>query len=66
MDQPYEKSYEYEKQMELHIFDWNGRPLHRVLIPEYIKSITVDAQAKKLYGLLNDEAIYVYDLKDII
>lgn len=55
------------KDTHLHIYDWSGRLLYDVTLPEVLHSIAFDANAEMLYGLNRDEnRIYRYDLSGLV
>jgi hypothetical protein len=52
-----------EKEQEIHVFDWEGKALHRYILPHYIKDFTVNEKESAIYGLTAlDEKIYKYTL----
>ena len=65
MDQDYNQSYEVPKEMTVFILDWNLSLLKSLTLKEYILDIAVDPNNKKLYGICEDDKIYVYDLEKI-
>lgn len=66
MDQSYDDSYEVPKQQEVHVFNWEGNPIQKFLLPQYIFNIVVDESSKCMYGISNEEIIYKYDLSDLL
>ena len=62
-NQKYEESFEVEKEMEIHVFDWFGNPLCKYIVPQYITSMTVDENNSCIYGLASDEKVYLYKLE---
>jgi len=54
------------KNMEIHVFDWNGLPLYRLQIDEYLASFCVDPLEKIMYAFDYEENIYQYDLSKIL
>lgn len=64
MDQPYEISYEKEKPMEIHVFNWKGEFIKHYIVSEYILRIAVNNYDNVIYGLAQDSAIYKYDIID--
>lgn len=51
---------------EIHIFDWEGNPVMKIVVAENIMFFTVDEKNKCLYGLTSDEKIYKYDLTEYL
>jgi hypothetical protein len=60
MNQEYDESYEVEKEMEIHVFDWHGNPFCKYIVTEYIIAMAVDEKNGCIYGLSQNEMIYVY------
>jgi hypothetical protein len=53
-----------KKELEIHVFDWDGNPVYKYIIPEYLSCIAVDEIKGRIYGMMRaDEQIYVYDIK---
>lgn len=65
MNQTYDDAYEKPKQQEIHVFDWLGNPIQKLIVNEYIVGFTVDNHQKYLYGIDHNEVIYRYDLPQI-
>jgi hypothetical protein len=64
IDQNYDDTFEVEKEMEVHVFDWEGNPVFKYVIHEYVTCIAVDENGGRLFGLAYlSENIYVYDMK---
>jgi hypothetical protein len=62
-NQSQEDSYEVEKEMEVHVFDWQGNAIYKYIVSQYITAISVDEIQHCLYGLAeNDERVYKYPL----
>lgn len=64
LDQDDEEFGTAERDAEVHVFTWDGRPVARMRVP-YTLSITVDAEDRELYALnyYNDSALVVaYEL----
>ena len=62
MNQPYEDSFAKPKEMEIHVFNWNGK-LERILnVKEYLLTIAVDEDNEFLYGRDNNNNIFKYEL----
>ncbi len=66
MDQEYGLSYETPKKMTLFIFNWDALLVARLIVEEYILNIAVDSKQEKLYGLCEDDKVFVYDLNGVI
>ena len=63
LNQNYDEAFEIEKETEIHVFDWQGKPLYRYRVPQYLSSITVDERNECIYGLSPEgEKLYVYKL----
>jgi hypothetical protein len=61
MNQEYNEAYSVEKEMEIHVFDWQGKAIFKYIVPQYITAISIDEDQHCLYGLaINDEHIYKY------
>lgn len=52
--------------MEIHMFNWKGAALTKILIKENIWQITIDEKEKVLYGITANEQMYRYDLSGIL
>ncbi|MCC8145817.1 MAG: TolB-like 6-bladed beta-propeller domain-containing protein, partial [Bacteroidales bacterium] len=52
-----------KEKVEVHIIDWNGNPVSKLVLDRYVRYITVDTENKVLYGI-NDvsENLYKYDI----
>jgi hypothetical protein len=48
---------------EIHVFDWQGSPVCRYIIPGHMKAITIDENNNILYGLLRSDNRKVYRYK---
>jgi hypothetical protein len=49
--------------IEIHVFDWQGTPVCRYIVPEYTLTIAVDENNRCIYSWPQDlEKIYVYDM----
>jgi hypothetical protein len=53
---------ETPRETEIHIFDWEGNPVAKIYLEDYIGSFAVDIRNKVLYGIDNLEQIYKYDI----
>lgn len=59
----YLKDYEKPSQVEIRVFDWDGIPIKKYVIPEYIWRFTIDEAHDKIYGIdYNSRDVYMYDL----
>lgn len=63
MNQSAEDSFEVEKSMTIHVFDWSGNYRNTLRTEEYIKDISVDKDDNCIYGLDTEGNIYKYNLK---
>ncbi len=63
INQPWRQFPYFEKGVEIHVFDWSGKPVKKINIPESIVFFTVDEPNGYLYGLKVPEEIYRYPLK---
>lgn len=62
MNQTYEDSFAKPKEMEIHVFSWDGK-LEKILkVKEYLLTIAVDDENKFLYGRDNNNNIFKYQL----
>jgi len=52
--------------MEIHVFDWNGYPVFKLVVNEYINDFCVDWGTKIMYAFDYEENIYQYDLSHIL
>lgn len=50
----------------IHVFDWNGKALTRILLEDNITSFAVDIKNKILYGLDNLSYLYKYDISSCL
>jgi hypothetical protein len=49
--------------MEIHIMDWNGNPVCKLILDRKIKDFTVDFDSGFMYAVsLEEERIYRYDI----
>jgi hypothetical protein len=63
MNQDYNEAYDIEKEMEIHVFDWQGTPVYKYIIPQYIRSMIIDENNGYIYAFsLNEEKVYVYKI----
>lgn len=51
---------------ELHIFDWNGKPLYCVKTDIAIIDLTIDTNKNIVYGLTAEEQLYSFDLSNLV
>lgn len=54
------------EQRVIHLFDWNGKALTRILLEDSITSFAVDIKNKTLYGLDNLSYLYRYDISSCL
>lgn len=54
------------KEREIHVFDWNGKAISKILLDGSITSFAVDINNKTLYGLDNLSHIYKYDISSCL
>ena len=54
------------QKVEIHVFDWNGCPLFKLHINEYLDSFCIDPTEKIMYAFDYDENVYQYDLSEIL
>lgn len=58
---------EANKSVEIHVFDWNGEPIYKIIIPNYIRFFDIDQNNGYIYGLNPyDEEIYKYDIRNYL
>lgn len=58
---------ETNKSVEIHVFNWNGEPIYKIIIPNYIRFFDVDLHNGYIYGLNPyDEKIFRYNIKSIL
>lgn len=50
---------------EIHVFDWHGNAVARILLNGNIFSFAIDAKNGNLYVLDNAERLYSYDISDL-
>ena len=62
LNQSYEESFAVEKEMEIHVFSWDGEALFRYKIDNYLEAIAVDEKNQYIYGLGLDEILYKYKI----
>ena len=48
---------------EFHLFDWNGKPVVKIMVPDNIRIFCVDATMSVMYGLTYEDKLFRYDLK---
>ncbi|MDR1170266.1 MAG: TolB-like 6-bladed beta-propeller domain-containing protein, partial [Prevotellaceae bacterium] len=60
-------SYYRSNIMEIHIMDWNGNPVCKLILDRKIKDFTVDFDNGFMYTVsLGEERIYRYDIRDML
>jgi hypothetical protein len=53
--------------MEIHIMDWNGNPVCKLILDRQIIDFTVDFDSGFMYAVsLEEERIYRYDIRDML
>jgi hypothetical protein len=53
--------------VELHIIDWDGNPVCKLILDRKLKSATVDFDAGFMYGVSEmEDRVYRYDIRDIL
>lgn len=62
MNQSNEDSYDVAKEMEIHVFDFDGVYVGRCVVQEYI--IDIDCDGENLYGKNLEGDIYKYTLPE--
>ena len=55
-----------KKPAEIHVIDWQGKPLYKVSLDEKLQKIEIDEQKKIMYGMTEEEKIYIYDIKEVL
>ena len=55
-------SWDTPRKIEIHIFDWDGIPIQKLIIPQNIIYFTIDEKHKQLLGITSNEEIYKYDI----
>lgn len=58
MDQQKEDSYSKEKEMEIHVLDWDGKLIHKLIVDKYIIRLTVDNDDQYIYAMDINDNIY--------
>ncbi len=61
-DQSTEDSNEVPNPMEIHVFDWDGNPVKKLKVQEYIDRVFIDSAPGYLYGYDTEDNIYRYKL----
>lgn len=54
------------KKSEIQVYDWNGNPVCKIIVPEYLLYINIDEKNKQLYGITADEELYRFSIQDIL
>ncbi|MDR1340690.1 MAG: TolB-like 6-bladed beta-propeller domain-containing protein [Prevotellaceae bacterium] len=66
MNQNHNEAYNVEKEMEIHVFDWQGTPVCKYTVPQYIWSIAVDENIGHIYAFSPMlEQVYVYEIEQL-
>lgn len=47
---------------EIHIFDWEGNPIKKLILPQKINKIALDEEQNLLYGMTSSEQVYKYPI----
>ena len=51
---------------EFHVINWEGKALFKLFINEDLRDFNIDWQNGKLYGITNNDIVYVYDVNNIV
>ncbi len=51
---------------EFHVIDWNGNALYKLHIDEPLRDFNIDWYEGVLYGITDDDIVYVYNIKRFI
>lgn len=51
---------------EIHVLDWEGNPLMKLIIPQKIAKIALDEEQKLLYGMTLSEQVFRYNVGEIL
>ncbi len=62
LDQSVQDRYEVPKPMEIHVFDWDGNPVKKLKVQEYLAKVFIDSAFGYLYGIDAEDNIYRYKL----
>lgn len=63
MNQTYEESYEVDKPMEIHVFDWNGNYIRTYVTKQYISRISIAPDDNLIAACDIYDNVYIYPLK---
>lgn len=61
-DQSAKDNYKVSKPMEIHVFDWDGNPIKKLKVQEYLAKVFIDSAPGYLYGYDTEDNIYRYKL----
>ena len=50
---------------EIHVIDWNGNPKYKLITREKLADIAIDEKHKILYGITQEEKVYLYKLPQL-
>lgn len=51
---------------EFHVINWEGEALFKLFVNEDLRDFNVDWKKGKLYGITNDDIVYVYDVTNVV
>jgi hypothetical protein len=54
------------KGVELHVFDWLGNPVAKLVVDEYLANFCIDETHKVIYAFDYSENIYRYDISEFL
>jgi len=54
------------QKVEMHVFDWNGKPIYKLHFDEHIVGFCIDTTRKVMYAFDSEENVYQYDLSEIL
>ena len=63
MNQSREEAFDKEQPTEIHVFDWDGNFVKKLVANEYLYSITVNANDNAIYACDMEGNVYRYELK---
>ena len=63
MNQSREEAFDKEQPTEIHVFDWDGNFVKKLVANEYLYSITVNANDNAIYARDMEGNVYRYELK---
>lgn len=66
-NQPFTEYLLIQKPIEIRIFDWNGNPIAKIKVEEYLQFFTIDESNGLMYGSeFHSNKVIVYDIKNIL